>query len=121
VITESSRNPFILTLAPAVVTFSPRKIARSAATVSRICVTGFWNGTPIHCSTIFGVEIPRPSTNRPFASSLVVTADIAINGAGRVNTGIMAQPKRIFSVSIAAAAIGAKASLENDSYDHASV
>ena len=58
---------------------------------------------------------------RPPASSLTVTADIAISGAGRVNTGMIAQPKRILSVSIAAAAIGANASVENDSYDHASV
>ena len=58
---------------------------------------------------------------RPPASSLVVTADIAISGAGRVKTGIIAQPKRILSVSIAAAAIGANASVENDSYDQASV
>ena len=36
----------------------------------------------------------------------MVTADIAISGAGRVNTGMIAHPKRIFSVGIAAAAIG---------------
>jgi hypothetical protein len=34
---------------------------------------------------------------------------------------MIAHPKRIFSVSIAAAAIGANASVEYDSYDHASV
>ena len=52
---------------------------------------------------------------------MTVTADIAISGAGRVKTGMIAHPKRIFSVSIAAAAIGANASVEKDSYDHASV
>ena len=84
-------------------------------------MTGLRNGTPIHPCMIFGVEIPSPSTKRPPVIRCAVTADIAISAGGRLNTGTIAVPNRIFDDSIDAAAIGANASVLYDSYDHASV
>ena len=106
---------------PSSVYFSPFMMARTAATVSRVRVWVFAYGTPIQFCTMLGVEMPSPSTKRPPESWLTVAADIAISGAGRVNTGTIAVPKRNLSESIAAAAIGENASLPNDSNDHPSV
>src|SRR5215472_11506062 len=114
----SRRKPSILTILPCSVTFSRRKIARKASTVSRIGVTGLRKGTPIHPCMILGVEMPSPSTKRPPVISCAVMADMAIRAGGRLKTGTIAVPKRIFENRMEEALMGERASELYDSKAH---
>ncbi len=78
------RNPLMRMVLPSTEYFSPFMMARTAATVSRVREWVFTYGTLIHCSTMVGDEMPRPSTKRPPERFCTVAAVIAMSAAERV-------------------------------------
>ena len=92
------------TVSPAWLTSPSRSRVRTTATVSRIRSNGLAYSTPCSGPTCTRWLDPRPRTNRPPESSSTVAAAIAMVGAVRTNTLLMAVPSRMRLVRSAQAA-----------------
>ena len=80
---------------------SPRRIARTAATYSRIWVTGRSIFAPYQFSTVTLCETPSPSTIRPPENSSIVAAVCAIVAGVREKIGTTPVPSLIRSLAAA--------------------
>ena len=94
----------IRTVSPAWLTSPSRSSVRTIATVSRTRSSGLEYSTPCSGPTWTRWLDPSPSTNRPPERSSTVAADIAMVGAVRTNTLLMAVPRRMRRVRSAQAA-----------------
>ena len=80
---------------------SPRRIARTPLTYSRIWVTGLTIFWPCQFSTVTRCETPSPSTMRPSEYSSIVAAVCAMVAGVRLKIGTTPVPSRIRSVAAA--------------------